>query len=367
MGNSLSMGAATGRGELASATTRLDAFQQRHPTIGFPLATAYKFFDDQGPYLAALIAYYGFLSLFPLLLLLTSTLGFVLQHDADLQRRILESTLAQFPVIGDELGRPQGLRGSTGALVTGSLVALYGALGVAQAVQNALNTAWAVPRNRRANPLRARVRSLLLIGVGGIATLATTVLTALVGTGSAFGSQLGGWRMLAAVLASVVVNSGVFVLVFWISTTAKRRPGDVVPGALVAAFVWQLLQVFGTAYVGSVVKNNGSTYGVFALVLGLLGWIFLAGIGIVLGAEVNVVRARKLYPRALLTPFTDDVDLTPADQRSYAGAAEAQRFKGFETVEVSFEHDGQFATARRIRPDHDDDEVRRPSTRRTGR
>jgi hypothetical protein len=107
---------------------------------------------------------------------------------------------------------------------------------------------------------------------------------------------------------------------------------------------WQLLQVFGTAYVGNVVKDAGATYGVFALVLGLFAWIFLAAVGIVIGAEINVVRVRHLYPRALMTPFTDDVDLTSADQRAYTDAARAQQFKGFETVNVEYEDDGQHAT-----------------------
>ena len=158
---------------------RLDAVQRRHRWAGFPLAVAYKFGEDQGPYLAALITYYGFLALFPLLLLLASALGFVLQDNPDLQERILDSAVAQFPVIGDSLGDPQGLRGSGVALAVGALVALYGASGVAQAIQNAMNVAWAVPRNRRPNPFRARFRSLNLILVGGVAVLATTVLSGL--------------------------------------------------------------------------------------------------------------------------------------------------------------------------------------------
>ena len=127
------------------------------------IAVVYKFFDDQGVYLAALITYYGFLSLFPLLLLLASVLGFVLRDDPDLQQRILDSTISQFPVIGDQLRGPQGLQGSGVALVVGALVAIYGALGVGQALQNALNIAWAVPRNDRPNPIKARVRSLLIV------------------------------------------------------------------------------------------------------------------------------------------------------------------------------------------------------------
>ena len=129
-----------------SATTRLDGFQRRHRGRRCRWPWSYKFHDDQGVYLAALIAYYGFLSLFPLLLLLTSILGFVLQNNPDLRQRILDSTLSQFPVIGDQLGDPQGLQGSGVALVVSAIVAVYGTLGVAHAMQNAMNVIWAVPR-----------------------------------------------------------------------------------------------------------------------------------------------------------------------------------------------------------------------------
>ena len=71
-------------------------------------------------------------------------------------------------------------------------------------------------------------------------------------------------------------------------------------------------------------------------VLGLLAWIFFAALGVVVGVEINVVRAKGLYPRALLTPFTDNVDLTTADRRSYTDAAVAQRHKGFEQIVVTF-------------------------------
>jgi membrane protein len=328
-------------------TERFDGFQRRHRSASFPLAVIYKFTDDQGPYLAALITYYGILSLFPLLLLLASVLGFVLQGDAHLRRQILDSTLSQFPVIGDQLGEPQSLRGSLIALITGGLVALYGALGVAQAMQNAMNVAWAVPRHRRPNALKARLRSLLLITIGGLAVVATTILSAIGGSAGAFGMDLGRAGKTGALIGSVVVNLAVFIAAFKICTTQPRPYRDIVPGALVAMFVWQLLQLFGTAFVGHVVKGSGATYGTFALVLGLIAWMFLAALGVVFGTEINVVRAKHLYPRSLLTIFTDDVDLTDADQRSYADAARAQQFKGFQSVTVRYDNDGQNATAQR--------------------
>jgi YihY family inner membrane protein len=330
-------------------TERLDAYQRRHPWASFPLAVVYKFGEDQGPYLAALITYYGFLSMFPLLLLLASILGFVLEGRPDLQQQILDSTLSQFPVIGEQLGQPQGLRGSVGAVVVGALVAVYGALGVAQALQNAMNVTWSVPRNRRPNPIKARLRSLHLIGVAALAVVVTTVLSAVGGSAGAYGANVGGAGMLLAVMISMVVNGAVFVLAFRVSAPRGTRKRDLLAGAIIAAVVWQLLQLFGAAYVGSVVKDAGATYGAFALVLGLLGWIFLAAMGIVIGSEINVVRAKRLYPRALMTPFTDNVDLTSADQRAYADAAQSQQFKGFESVTVSYEDDGQHATARRRR------------------
>lgn len=344
---------------------RLDEYQRSHRWASFPVAVAYKFVDDQGPYLAALITYYGFLSLFPLLLLLASVLGFVLQRDPELQRQILDSALSQFPVIGDQLGEPQGLRGSVGALVVGGLVALYGALGVAQALQNAMNVAWSIPRRHRPNAIRARLRSSLLIVLGGVAVLATTVLSALGSSAGQFGTDLGRLGSSLFVTGSICLNAAVFVAAFRICTHPSVALRAVVPGALVATAIWQLLQFFGTSYVANIVKGADATYGVFSFVLGLFAWLFLAATGIVIGAEINVVRTNHLYPRALMTLFTDEVDLTDADRRAYTDAARAQQFKGFQSVDVTYADDGLHASGRRR--DANRDAPAAPRTRRKRR
>ena len=328
-------------------TERVDAFQRRHPVAGFPIGVIYKFGEDQGPYLAALITYYGFLSLFPLLLLLTSVLGFVLDGHPEMQQQILDSTLSQFPVIGDELADPQGLRGSVGAIIVGGLVALYGALGVAQAIQNTMNVTWSVPRHRRPNPIRSRLRSLLLIALVGVSVVVTTILSGAASNARAFGVDVGRWSTATAIVLSIVLNVAVFIVTFRIFRPDTVRRRDVIPGAIVAAAIWQLLQFFGAIFVGTVVKDSNATYGVFALVLGLFAWIFLAALGVVIGSEVNVVGTKRLYPRALMTPFTDNVDLTDADRRAYLDAVNAQQFKGFQSVTVHYEDDGQQASARR--------------------
>ena len=330
-----------------SLIERLDAFQRRHKWASFPLGVIYKFFDDQGPYLAALITYYGFLSMFPLLLLLTSVLGFVFENRPELQEQILDSALSQFPVIGDQLGQPQGLQGSVGAIVIGGLVALYGGLGVAQAMQNSMNVSWAVPRHRRPNPFRARLRSLGLVAVFGLAVILTTSLSTLGANSTAFGTSIGGRTTLGALAASVVVNWAVFIVTFRIFRPPGVRRRDVVPGALFAATIWQFLQWYGATIVGNAVQSAGATYGVFALVLGLLAWIFVAAAGVVIGSEINAVLAKRLYPRALLTPFTDNVDLTEADLRAYDDAISAQQFKGFQSVTIAYANEGQHAAARK--------------------
>ena len=333
-----------------SVLDRLDRYQRKHRRVGLPIAVFYKFFDDQGGYLAALITYYGFLSIVPLLLLGTATLGFLLAGNVELEQRVLESTLSQFPVIGDQLTGPEGLSGSSIAVIVGSLGAVYGALGVVQAAQNAMNIAWAVPRNKRPDPFMSRLRSALLLLTAGLAILATTALAAIGSSRASTGGGLDVVLEVGATVIAVTLNTVVFTFAFRLLTVADISIRDVLPGAAIAAVVWQLLQTAGVAFVENVVQQADPTNGVFALVLGLIAWTYVGAVTLVLCVELNVVLAQQLYPRALMTPFSDDVDLTPADRKAYTGYATAQQAKGFQDIDVDFENDGQNATARRRQP-----------------
>lgn len=275
------------------------------------------------------------MSLFPLLLLGSTVLGLVLAGHQGLQHRVLHSALSQFPVVGTQLGQPRRLSGGPGGLVIGILGSLYGGLGVAQAVQYAMNTAWSVPRNSRPNPIKARGRSLVLLAtVGvGVGVLATTLLSTL---GSSNAASLGPALKVLVLASSVALNAAVFVFAFRMAGSKELSVRDVAPGAVAAAIIWQLLQSFGVVYVAHVIKGASATNGVFALVLGLLAFLYLTAVAVVLCVEVNVVRVPRLHPRALLTPFTDNVDLTHADRAAYTGQAQAQRSKGFEQVDVRF-------------------------------
>jgi YihY family inner membrane protein len=336
--------------------SRVDAYQRRHDWAGLPLAVLYKFVDDQGTYLAAQITYYGFVAAFPLLLLLDTFLGYALHGNQRLQRQVLDSALAQFPVIGDQItANIHSFHGSVAGLVIGMLGCLYGGLGIVQAVQVTLNKVWGVPRNSRLNPVTARARSLLLLAAGGTSVILTTVLTALGAAADAYGSSLGGSvRVLATVLA-VTLNVALFIVAFRVLTARPVTVREIRAGAVAAAAIWQALQWVGVFLLGHKLKGATATYGLFAIVLGLLAWIYIGAVTTVICAEFNAVRAGQLWPRALLTPFTDNVELTPADQRAYISYATTERHKSFENIDVSFG-----------KPPHPDSQNHKPERHRSG-
>src|SRR6478752_3347801 len=266
-----------------------DRAQQRWSVLGYPIAVIYKYFDDQGNYLAAIITYYAFIAIFPLLLLGSSILGFLLQDNADLQADLLDTALAQFPIIGDQLGRPEGLEGSTAAIVIGGLVALYGALGLGQALQNALNIAWSVPRNSRPNPILLRLKSLFLLLTAGVAVLTISVLSTLAANTDVLGDSISSYRW-PITLLTVLVNTTVLTLLFRVGAARSHNlwTGSV-PGAVTASLLWIGLQRIGTAYLTNVVTETTGMNQTFALVLGLIGILWLTSAIGVFGIEVNVV------------------------------------------------------------------------------
>jgi membrane protein len=315
----------------------IDRAQRRFPPLGVPIAVFYKFYDDQGNYMVAAITYYAFVAIFPLLLLATSILGFFLQGNESLQETLLDSALGQFPIIGEQLGRPEGVQGSTTGIVVGFLVALFGASGLGQAIQNCMNTAWAVPRNSRPNPFLTRFKSLLLLTMAGSAVLGVSVLSTLGANTEVFGSGLNRTIRLLILVATVVVVGLVLTALSRVATTRHDYVGRSWPGAFTVAVLWQGLQYVGTWYATTVITSSKGMNQTFALVLGLIGLIYIAAIIGVLGIEINVVLARKLWPRSLMTLFTDNVDLTDADRRTYAGLVHMNVLKGFESASVRFE------------------------------
>ncbi len=253
---------------LQQTLRKSDTVQQRHRWLAFPFAVIKKFGDDQAGYLAALIAYYGFFSVFPLLLVFVTVLGLILGSGSHLATTIQQSALSQFPVIGQQI-KVNSLHGSGLALAIGIVGALWAGMGVTQAAQNAMNEIWDVKKKDRPNFLIGRLRSLAMLGVLGTFTLVATFLSGLAnvaGTGTVI-------RVLF-VIGSLVANLALFTVAFRVLTQLHLKWRDVVPGALFGAVIWTILQLVGTYYVQHQVAHARSTYGTFAFVIGLLIWIY---------------------------------------------------------------------------------------------
>jgi YihY family inner membrane protein len=294
----------------------IDRFQQRHRPLAFTWAVHKKFGDDQAGNLCALITYYGFLSLFPLLLVLVTVLGFVLHNNASLREDIVDSALSQFPIIGDQIENNLGtVKGSGFGLLIGLLITLYGGLGVCNAAQDAMNRVWAVPMRARPGFFPRLVRSLALIGTLGLGILITTVLNGIGG-----GASLEGWLRFVLLFVALAFSVGLFLIAFRVLTARDVEFSELWPGAVIAAVGWQALQAIGAALVSHQLRGMSQTYGLFALVIGLLAWIFLQTRIVLYAAEVNVVRAQHLWPRSLSPP-----PLTEADVRAYESYARTEQ------------------------------------------
>ncbi|MFF8909631.1 YihY/virulence factor BrkB family protein [Streptomyces olivaceoviridis] len=317
---------------------RADGFQRRHRWVGLPVAVVYKFYDDQAAYLAALLTYYGFLSLFPLLLILIAVLSTFLSDDPALRQRIMDSALGEFPVIGDQLGHNIHSFHSSGvALAVGIAGSLYGSLGVAQAAQYTLNKIWAVPRHARPDPFRSRLKGLLFLLLLAVGLGAFTLLSVAASQTYLFGVTLKGGTWIAATVASVCLNAVLLLLGYRLLTHRPLPLRRLAGVALGGACAWQAVQWAGSYYVTHVLRGATATYGMFGIVLGLLAWLYIGALIFVTAAEVASVRVMRLWPRSLLTPFTDRVHLSPADRRAYSSYAATEAFKGFQKIHVRFD------------------------------
>ncbi len=284
-----------------------------------------KFGDDQAGGLAALIAYYAFFSLFPLLLVFVTILGFVLHGDAGLQNSIRNGVLGHFPIIGKDLQTKQ-LHGRALSLVIGVAALLWAGLGVTQAAQNAFDKVWAVPFKHRPDFLRKRLRGVALVAALGLLFLVSSVAAGLMSGG------LGGVPLkIGGVVLSLLINFGMFTVAFRLLTSASVPTSCMWIGIAVASVAWEMLQILGGLYVDHVVRHASNTYGFFALVIGVLAWLQLGAQTTLYAAELNVVLVRRLWPRSLFDPPL------PGDERTLAAIAKVEERNERERIDVRFE------------------------------
>jgi YihY family inner membrane protein len=270
---------------------KIDAFQQRHRVTAFLFGVQKKYSDDRGGQLAALVTYYGFLSIFPLLLAAFTIVAYVLAGDTH-AISTLESHLGNEPILGQAARDLRGkqLHGSPLALVVGVAGLIWGAMGLAQVAQQTMNDAWNVPRRDRTG-----FRTRMLRGLGWYV---------LFGVGSVMG-WAGGTSVSA--LAAFAINEVIFVVSFWVLSPPAASRRQHLPGATFAAVMWTVLTGVGTGLTHKLAHTN-PLYGSFGSVLGLLALLYLAARLTIYGIEANVVLARRLWPRSLTNHRLSDAD-----------------------------------------------------------
>ena len=305
----------------------VDMAQQRSRVAGFAFAVVKKFGDDRGASLAALLAYYGFLSLFPALLIITTVVGFI--GNEKVADSVVGSLLGGLPVFGEQIGEDatQPISGNVFGLTAGIVFLLYGSLGVAQAGQHAMAEVWNVPGVVRPGFFPRMVRSLAfaLLMASGIAVI-TAVSTA---------GTLGDVGMLSragSLLVQGVLTIGLYLAAFRVLTPKSIDTRCLLPGAIVGGIAYSVLLLVGTALVRYQLRDAEALYGQFALVLGMLGWLYLVAQVSLYAAEVNVVALRRLWPRSIMQP-----PLTSADEQVLSDIALQGERRPEQQVAVEFE------------------------------
>jgi YihY family inner membrane protein len=283
----------------------IDQFQQRYRFTAFTYAVIKKYGEDQAGYQSALLTYYGFLSLFPLLLVLTTLTGIIAGSHPNLQHSIIHGLTNYIPVLGNQISaHVQGIHKTGIALLIGILFTFYGARGVADVFRNGVNHLWRVPLTKRDGFPKSLIKNLMIIAGGGLGLILASVFS---GLAAAAGQGLV-FRLLS-LLINVAILFGLFS---WLLNTALPQQvsfKDIRSGALTAAIGLVLLQSFGALLLSRELKSLDAVYSYFAIALGLLFWLYLQAQVVYYSVEVAAVHTQKLWPRSL----TDD-QLTKADK-----------------------------------------------------
>jgi YihY family inner membrane protein len=305
---------------------RVDRMQRGNRYLGFVVGIIRKFGDDRGSALSAELAYYGFVSLFPLLLVTVTVMGFVLQGNHRMQRDLLDSALSDFPVIGTQLRQNvHALRGNGIVLAIGLVASLWGALGVTQVAQYTMAQVWAVPERDRPGFFPRLGRGVLLFLVLGAGVIATSVY-------ASFGTvEARGPLALLNLLLTMGINVALWLAMFRILTPRQIGTHELLPGSVVAGMVWTLVQLLGAYLISRQLRHTSELYGFFAIVLGLLWWLYLTALIAVYTAEFNVVLKKRLWPRSLVRP-----PLTGPDRRALRDEAKAKERVANEDIDVRF-------------------------------
>ena len=322
------------------AVRSIDEFQKAHSWLAFGFAITKKNGDDNGGALVSNLAYSAFLALFPLLLILVTVLELLLSGHPGLRRSLLNSAVGDFPVVGHQLSSNVHAlhRSSIVGLIVGLVGLLWGATGFSQAGLFAMQRVWNIPGSRQTSYLGRLGRGVGFLAVIGIG-LAISGYLAAFGTFGRHNILLG----LGGELLAVLMNVGQYILAFRVLTPKQIHTRQLIPGAVVGGIAWTVLLAFGGYLLGHDLRHDSAVYGTFGAVIGLLAWVYLGAKISLYAAEVNVVLARRLWPRSLVQP-----PLTPADQRSLVLQATQVEKRDGQKVTVTFDESFEAAEEQHV-------------------
>ena len=332
---------------------RVDATQQRYTPTAFVFGVVKKFGDDNGGVLVSNLAYSAFVSLFPLLLILVTILGLIASADPSFRESAVKNAVAdQIPLIGSTLTGQVGQlhRASVIGLIVGLLFLIWGVTGLAQAGLFTMAQVWNLPGPARPGYVQRLGRAILFLCLLGGGVIVSTGLSSL----TTYLQGRGFWFKLLIEVAIAAFSTGMYLGAFRALTPKGVPTRSLLPGAATGGVAWTLLQLLGTWLIHHFLHSD-SVYGVFATVLGLVAWIYLALEVTVYCAEINVVLARRLWPRSIVQP-----PLTEADRASMALQALQNQRRPEQHVEVTFD-DREPGAAESVRAPRTPDEVAPPA------
>jgi len=292
---------------IQSNIQKLDRFQRRHKLTAFSYGVIKKYGEDEAGYKAALLTYYAFLSLFPLLLILITLTTYADRYFPDIQTDVVQAATDYFPVLGQQIAdHISGLGQSGSALLLALLFTLYGARGVGAAFQHGVQHIWGIPKVKRAGFPHSTTNSLLVIIIGGLGLLIAAIST---GIAASAGSGLG-YRLLAAII-NVALLFFLFTLLLKICLPRKVALKNTSIAAVIAAVGLVALQTLGGMFITGELRKLDELYSYFALSLGLLFWIYLQAQIVFIAVEIAAVSDKSDWPRSL-----SDTNPTPSDKRA---------------------------------------------------
>jgi membrane protein len=315
-----------GGGEAKQRLDKIDTYQQQHKAMAIPIAVFKKFSEDQSTNLASMIAFWAFFSIFPLLLVLVTLLGFFLP--ADMKTSVLKDVAGYIPLLNTKT--IAGLSGSWWALIIGIVSALWSGSAVVRTVQFAFNSVWEIPYHQRPKMLEKILRSIWVLGTIGVGLVISVLITGFV-SGTSNSLHLAWFGHLLGYVIAIALDIGLFVAAFRMLTDRDVSTRDVLPGAVLSGVVFWILQSLSSLIISHYLSNAQSTYGTFATVITMLWWFYMTSIVTLLGAQLNVVLKERLYPRGLV-----DAPDTEADHRLYDNYAKERTYDENEQVHTSF-------------------------------